>query len=581
MDRGGGGLGKKPIALLVLLLVLAIGNIVFGVLDFEVSALVELIDAVDAYSSASDSHGIPNDRDQFVRTELDVGLNITKTLPDGSPEPAQTDTGLDTTTNPALPTELARVLPTESNTGQYLAAARPLRDDETSDITTRPVQTVPTRLRSDPSLAPTLVDGGNRYTSSSVGLSSIGTWPVCEYRHICAHCKHGDKGGCVLSVAKEYNMQGRFAELDGYPVEMCKPLHGQSMFIPILHHEHVDEGKWMTVKDVIWLPKTTFLIDTYLFSPHFGHVVSKVVQFQSAARTVMRDPESLQIDRMFMLLQGRYPSEKRPMHMAVTQMVVASLPERFLNISHSVYRTDCEKSKTICMERALEIRQVYERKFSSSADVLNWVSFLETEMKPWERNFENTSIEAITPFTQRSKCPKIDAPVIYLIRTEGQGRRNITNLSVLQRVLLDLGIGCDTFRIASVSSHSTLRDQARLFHEYALLISSHGTQLTNVLFSHPLSATLEVRPDHETYDSDVTRKWHRFPSPFCVDLVCSTVYAVSPDHRPGKHYREDFDVNPNVLKRDLSALMERQKLALTEAGCPLLNIHSGTPSKIK
>jgi hypothetical protein len=60
--------------------------------------------------------------------------------------------------------------------------------------------------------------------------------------------------------------------------------------------------------------------------------------------------------------------------------------------------------------------------------------------------------------------------------------------------------------VATINGKSSPRDQIELFAKSGLLISSHSSQLINVMFSHPRSAMIEVTP--EFHNSDFSEYAH-------------------------------------------------------------------------
>jgi hypothetical protein len=261
-------------------------------------------------------------------------------------------------------------------------------------------------------------------------------------------------------------------------------------------------------------------------------------------------------DRIFMFKQSRYPSAKRPWTLPLTRLVWGAL-HPWLARNTSVFRADLEKWRVVCMESAFELRHVSERKFATERSLRQW-SEIVGKWDPGETG------------VRPGRCPDPDSPALVLVRNEGKGKRSFENFSVLDQVLRDVGV-C-RYENVSIGSSTSLRDQARLFLNYSLLVSGHSSQLLNLIFSHPLSATLEVRPDGGERQGGPAQLWKRYPSPFCPALLCHTVFNVSANHDAAKpHFRvESFALDASALKRDLQDLLDRQRRKLSASGCPAL-----------
>jgi hypothetical protein len=87
--------------------------------------------------------------------------------------------------------------------------------------------------------------------------------------------------------------------------------------------------------------------------------------------------------------------------------------------------------------------------------------------------------------------------------------RPLWNIDALRALLDTKGIRSE---VAYVSGRWPFRNQAMLFHDADLLISAHSSQLTNVLFSRPGTAVIELMP--HKYDN---RVFQRIGLPLRVD----------------------------------------------------------------
>jgi len=206
------------------------------------------------------------------------------------------------------------------------------------------------------------------------------------------------------------------------------------------------------------------------------------------------------------------------------------------------------------MERALELR-VYERTFSDKIDVAKWLDF----RKDW--NPSNSSVA-------HAKCPSDDLDVVVLHRIDGSSSRAIQNFHAMETTMKELGI-C-RYRNVSFGASTPLQVQANIFGNYSLLISPHSSQLRNVIFSHPLSATLELYLGEKLESRN--KPWDKKLSAFCVNGLCPTIYNVSYRHNGSccnARLNRFAMVNIPTFKRDLSLLLNTQAEKVAQAGCSL------------
>jgi len=94
------------------------------------------------------------------------------------------------------------------------------------------------------------------------------------------------------------------------------------------------------------------------------------------------------------------------------------------------------------------------------------------------------------------ECPP--AKTIILHRSGEKRRREITNEEELIKSLKKLGV-VDIER-ATISHLNSSLEQAYLFNQAGLLISPHGSELVNIIFSQPKAALIEVTPTIFNFD---------------------------------------------------------------------------------
>jgi hypothetical protein len=87
-------------------------------------------------------------------------------------------------------------------------------------------------------------------------------------------------------------------------------------------------------------------------------------------------------------------------------------------------------------------------------------------------------------------CPP--RKTLIITRKRGHGLRRIVNLNETIALLNKKGI--TNVDVVAVSEDQTMEEQAKLFSEFGLLISSHSSQLTNLLYAPTNAAVMEVAP---------------------------------------------------------------------------------------
>jgi len=98
---------------------------------------------------------------------------------------------------------------------------------------------------------------------------------------------------------------------------------------------------------------------------------------------------------------------------------------------------------------------------------------------------------------ETSQCPPPRVMILY--RNEPLNRRRlILNQDRVEDLLRRYGIR--HFEKVTVGSESSSQEQASLFADYGLIISSHSSQLVNTLFAQSSTAVIEVAPAFFNYD---------------------------------------------------------------------------------
>ena len=415
---------------------------------------------------------------------------------------------------------------------------------------------------------------------STTRLVNVGGWPVCEYTAVCV-VRHVPTNSMLVSgeagidVAASPEAEQTLRTTMALRTCALDSTISQAAARFRLVAPRPDE-------DVLWLRGTTLVVDTYIASTHLDHVGSKVVQarqlvdfLSSNARTLTTTTTTttkLLPDRLLFLQQSRIPSSKRPLSNPVVRLAALALTPEFMSPNTTFYRSDMDAlprsggnvAPVVCLEHALEVRNVFERKFATSRDVANWKKHAATHAK-----------EVMDVSLPLSKCPPRANDVFVLYRTEGQDLRRFLNYKDLEDVFDDVGICSWGYHNVTVGSATPMAQQISLFWSFGLLVSPHSAQLFHTTFAHNLSAVLEVRPDVGEGSPDLL--WSRLPSPYCVGLVCPAAYNVSFLHydpsanrgKPPTTYRSSIWIHKDRFREALELLMEEQRRRFAEVGCGL------------
>ena len=406
--------------------------------------------------------------------------------------------------------------------------------------------------------------------NSTARLVNIGGWPVCAWSGVCV-LRHRRGNAMVVRPSTSTDVtvvDSNLAETQTQTTmtqRTCVP-------IPPLLDTAAKNKVPMPRRKIRWLRGTTLIVDTFVASMHFGHVGNKVVQ----AHHLLRETTDDGVDQVLFLQQRRYPSFRRPEGDPLTHLVVAALSPDFVARDKSIYRNDVSNlgESLVCLERAIEVRNVFERKFAVPAEYGKWRRHVSAHAMTgaWSRDGK-TPLDL--PLTT---CPTRVEEVLVMQRTEGNSLRPFLNYDDLEAAFDQVGVCSWGYRNVSINSTTPLRDQASLFWGFGLMLSPHSSQLINAMFAHELAAVLEVRPDLGEGNPDLL--WSRLPSPFCVAFACPPVFNVTYGHydpttsraragkQPGTFLAPVF-VRVGVLTQALRSLLTAQRERFERAGCAL------------
>jgi hypothetical protein len=89
-----------------------------------------------------------------------------------------------------------------------------------------------------------------------------------------------------------------------------------------------------------------------------------------------------------------------------------------------------------------------------------------------------------------SKCPNT-VRVVHLLRTEGTSIREMRNFNVIDAIIRKYGWTYENVSINSTSSDTTVLEA---FSNFSLMITSHSSQLKNLVFARKGAVVVELRP---------------------------------------------------------------------------------------
>ncbi|KAJ3307488.1 hypothetical protein HDU76_004633 [Blyttiomyces sp. JEL0837] len=151
---------------------------------------------------------------------------------------------------------------------------------------------------------------------------------------------------------------------------------------------------------------------------------------------------------------------------------------------------------------ALLHREFYQ--LPSKLDTIVWQdgteSFIPFEQQYWDvitntsvgiaMGLANIDIGGEVSGAKRSSCPP--QRTIILKRKRGHGLRWILNQNDMIELMQNKGI--HEIDVVQISEDHSLQEQAQIFASFGLMISSHSSQLANLVFAHENAVVIEASP---------------------------------------------------------------------------------------
>jgi hypothetical protein len=193
-----------------------------------------------------------------------------------------------------------------------------------------------------------------------------------------------------------------------------------------------------------------------------------------------------------------------------------------------------------------------EEMFSSRTQALTVRQFLERKIPPFISGGQQS------PLNLSRSCPLPRAILLY--RSEGLGGRTILNFDVLDRVLSAFGI---EYTNVTISSLSTTVEQAHLFSTVGLVISSHSSQLKNVVFAVDNTVVIEVKPlmwsDAFERSTEHLHIVHKHSINHTADMEQVQAHPSFRSRPDRALILADFHLNETILRHDLHEALEVQR----------------------
>lgn len=301
------------------------------------------------------------------------------------------------------------------------------------------------------------------------------------------------------------------------------------------------------------LPGPWFNFDIWVTGPQFGHVTSKLMQYYNL--------------RILLKNCGIQPDIKIFMsHLTQKSSAFLSSPKKdnfhlFTSVvfghNHS-FSELVDQNKVIFSSHISNTDAQFELLpkptcFQDFIQVGNFeVTFLSRfAASTWRRDvFDQYSDVIKYPL---SKCPNT-VRVVHLMRTESY-RRDMRNFYVIEAIIRKYGW---TYENVTVNSTSSDMDALQIFSNFSLMITSHSSQLKNLVFARKGAVVVELRPANEFRDRN----------PFGEGLEhTDVIYKLSFGHVYANHtkfagtLRDNFFVRPDIFEKDLQiGLAQQHKL---------------------
>eukprot|EP00123_Amoebidium_parasiticum_P015666 comp23097_c0_seq1/m.37105 comp23097_c0_seq1/g.37105 ORF comp23097_c0_seq1/g.37105 comp23097_c0_seq1/m.37105 type:complete len:558 (-) comp23097_c0_seq1:29-1702(-) len=319
-------------------------------------------------------------------------------------------------------------------------------------------------------------------------------------------------------------------------VERCRSarskIGGTSLKVHLVNQSDLIERNVFTLKG------NSYWVATPTRTEHFGHWLNRIMQFFALTHDKTAPPLP-KLDRLV-------TRQNRPVSSHLKTVASTVLGPLW---DSSIYNEEIKEKpfEMVCMERSIEI----------AAGQLETTIFTDNQGELW-RKFSRENFGKFG-YLNVDSCPPPKAVVLQ--RTEGTGRRMILNYDVVDRVLGRMGI---PYTNISLSGEDGSDRQIGLFNDFGLMISSHSSQLKNLLWAARNAVVLETRGTPPGYMQ---------PSPFAMGMDgLDVIFHESVGHIPNyascpephgcrevKMYKVDYWLNETIFEESVKRALGIQR----------------------
>eukprot|EP00123_Amoebidium_parasiticum_P005668 comp16815_c0_seq1/m.15221 comp16815_c0_seq1/g.15221 ORF comp16815_c0_seq1/g.15221 comp16815_c0_seq1/m.15221 type:complete len:516 (-) comp16815_c0_seq1:568-2115(-) len=291
-------------------------------------------------------------------------------------------------------------------------------------------------------------------------------------------------------------------------------------------------------KDAVkYVTGNSFWLHTPTLGEHFGHLTNRFMQW-FVLNTEPGMPKFEQI------VSRQFRPESPHLKVFADTIMGNNYEGHYFADSLDQY-----PNKMVCMQRAIEI--VFEQQelpLFTREQGRRWREFASENFAQYGYKSTNQSCEG-TP------------NIVVLQRLEGTGKRSIQNYDVIKRVLEKYGL---TYRNVSVGGADGSDRQIGVFNDFSIMITSHSSQLKNLLWAQSNAVVLEARGTPPGYMQ---------PSPFSMgmdplEVIFHETVGHIPDYStcPEKHgcrirkkYKTDYALNETLFAEAFDRALREQR----------------------
>ena len=252
-----------------------------------------------------------------------------------------------------------------------------------------------------------------------------------------------------------------------------------------------------------WERGSHVLVDTYVKGHQIGHWIEKLVLLHSVLLHAPLYPALSSVDG---IIFNRLDPPLTEHEAFVLRVATARLPSA-LDARHMLWSRDFESTVVSTGARVVGSRCFERVTYSpllatiahSAADANAYrarayaLAWQDSAARPEERQLLASSLRPLS-----ETCPPPRALLLFRAEDMWPRRRLILNGHELAvAVLAELGIH---FELVTISASNTTAEQLALFASAGLVVSSHSSQLANVVFAPPRAAVVEVTPMFQNGD---------------------------------------------------------------------------------